>query len=151
MRIPTIIGPPAMPSLTVMFIPGMAIGMLPKRRPSTMPMKIVNRFGFLSSRAWLPSTLLAFSIERSSPTIVSRSPSCNLSEVDGRRSIPARFTRVILIPNEFLSLSEPSFTPLISGFVTRIFLDTSWLSIAFQSMPFLFQSISSCGPKRFLS
>ena len=61
--------------------------------------------------------------------------------------MPARFTRVMLIPNELRSLRSPSFVPLIPGFVTRILRDISWLSIAFQSIPFLFQSTFSCGPK----
>ena len=60
--------------------------------------------------------------------------------------MPARFTLVMFIPNELRSLRSPSFTPLISDLVTRIFRETSWLSMAFQSMSPLFQSTFSCGP-----
>ena len=145
---PIMIGPPAMPSFTGMLIPGMANGILPSNNPVTMPINTEVRFGVRSSLASLPRIRPAFSIERASPTIVTRSPSCSLSERDGRRSIPARFTRVILMPKELRSLRSPSFVPLISDLVTRIFLDTNWLSIAFQSMSPRFQSTFSCGPKR---
>ena len=53
----------------------------------------------------------------------------------------------MLMPNELRSLSEPSLAPFISGFVTSTWRDTSWLSIEFQSMSFLFQSTFSRLPK----
>ena len=56
----------------------------------------------------------------SSPTIVTRSPICNVSDGVATRSTPARLTRVMLMPNELRNSSSPNFLPLSSGFVIRI-------------------------------
>ena len=116
-----------------------------------MPMNTDVRFGVRSCFASLPRILAAFSIDRASPTIVRRSPSCRRNDRDGSRSMPARLTLVMLMPNELRSLRSPSFVPFISGLLTRTFCETSWLSMAFQSMSCLFQSTFSCGPNRRVS
>ena len=126
-------------------IPGMAIGIAPINTPSVSPTNMASRFGLSSRFSSSPNILPTLFTELASPTIVSLSPICRRRSREATRSIPARFTRVMLIPYRLRSRSEPSFTPFTR--VTTIRREINWLSIAFQSISSLFQSVVSCSPK----
>ena len=57
-----------------------------------------SRFGLSSRFISLPNILPTLFTEFASPTIVNRSPICRRRFLEASRSMPARFTRVILIP-----------------------------------------------------
>ena len=111
-------------------------------------MKIENIFGFLNSFSLFPSTAATLSIAFACPTMVSLSPIWSTRLLDGRMSIPARFTLVTLIPNELRRCRSPIFAPFTFSLVTSTWRDTSCPSIEFQSMSFLFQSLSTIFPNR---
>ncbi len=98
MSIPTIIGPPAMPSFTGKLIPGKGRGKAPKISPRAIPANIAIRFGLSNRFSSSPNIFATLSIDAFSPTTVSLSPICKERSGDGSRSIPTRFMRVILIP-----------------------------------------------------
>ena len=126
-------GPPARPSFTGIGIPGIKKGMLPNRIPRKIPTNIVTMGGSFNLFSVLPSsfsTLLMFS---SSPTTITRSPTCKVRLVAPSRSIPERFTRVILTPKSVRRRSDPSVFPLILLWVITIRRETRCFSESFQS------------------
>ena len=150
-RIPTIIGPPASPNFTGTLTPGTAKGIAPSANPKTIPTNTATKLGSFKLLTALPRTFSTFWIAAASPTTVSLSPSCKVSSGVASSCTPARYTRLIFIPYVFLSLNEPNFFPFSSGRVTTMRCDTSCLSMAFQSISSLFQSVFSCCPNNTVS
>ena len=64
----------------------------------------------------------------------------------GERSYDIYKIRVTFTPYKVLNFSIPNFSPFNSRLVTIIFLEIRLESMAFQSIPSLFQSIAPCLP-----
>ena len=84
------IGPPAKPKRTGAEMPGIDSGTAPNARPKISPMKIDIRLGSLSSFEALPSFFSTRSIDGSSPTTITRSPSCSTRSGVANRGTPLR-------------------------------------------------------------
>lgn len=137
--------------MTGVVIPGMKIGIEPRRSPRTIPTNMTARLGSLSFVSVFPTSFSTSAICVSFPTTVSRSPSWRISPGVARSSTPLRNTRVMLIPYVFRSRRFPSFFPLSSGLLMIRCFEVRELSILFQSMFPEFQSWFSCSPKRIVS
>ena len=124
----------------------MEIGMEPITTPNVNPMNIANMLGSRRRLISSPNIFPTLFTELASPTMVSLSPICKCKSGDASKSMPARVTRVMLIPYKLRSRKDPNLTPLIRLRVTMMRLEINWLSIAFQSMSALFQSMFSCSP-----
>ena len=111
-------------------------------------MKTGIRLGSSSCLTALPRIFSTPSIACASPTTVRLSPSCSVRSGVASSCTPERCTRLMLMPYRFRRRSELSLRPLISGRVTMIDREMSWLSNAFQSMSCVFQSFCTRSPKR---
>ena len=106
-------------------IPGIGIGNAPKSIPNKIPKNTATRLGSLSLLISLPKISPTLLIEAASPTTVSLSPICSVKLGDANRSIPARFTRVMLIPYKLRKRSVPNFIPFTLSRVTMMRRETS--------------------------
>ena len=87
-RMAIIRGPPAMPSFMGTGMPGTAKGMLPKRIPMTIPMKMVAMLGWSRRFIALPIRAATLLTDTSSPTTIMRSPTCSGILLEANISIP---------------------------------------------------------------
>ena len=81
-----------------------------------------------------------------SPTKFTLSPNWRTKSGVANSLTPERKTWLILTPNLFRNRRESIFLPFISGRVMSTSNDVSCWSRVVQSIPFLFQSVSSCSP-----
>lgn len=79
------IGPPAIPNLTGVLIPGNVIGNAPNSIPSDIPMKTAKRFGLFNRLISSPKIFPTVFTEFASPTIVNRSPICRRRSGEGQQ------------------------------------------------------------------
>ena len=87
-------------------------------------------------------------MEVGSPTTVMRSPYCSLKSCVASSLMSPRITRLTFTPYDLRNCRCPSRLPFSSGRVITITRLLTLASMAFQSTCPLFQSLSTCCPKR---
>ena len=144
---PITMGPPANPMRTGPLMPGSMMGIVPMARPRSMPRKMAPRLGSLSVCTALPKYCSTFSKASCSPTTVTRSPYCRRRSFVPRSLVSPRVTRLTFTPYVLRSCRLPSFLPLSIGRVITTTFDSTVLSMWFQSILSLFQSLSTFLPR----